>query len=98
MVRVDLYYDSGLNCIFEKKQLQKKFKHAKNFGVLGNYNPAKRDLFQIKLIKHMKLTHARLGTYRRNAVYNYFNPDTKLNVMVNPKTNKFISDWLLEGK
>ena len=41
----DPYYDSGLNCIFEKKQLQKKFKHAKNFGILGNYNPAKRDLF-----------------------------------------------------
>lgn len=30
-------------------------------------------------------------TYRGNEVYHYFNPDTKLNVMVNPKTNKFIS-------
>ena len=94
----DPYYDSGLNCIFEKKQLQKKFKHAKNFGILGNYNPAKRDLFQRKLIEHMISTHARLDTYRGNEVYHYFNPDTKLNVMINPKTNKFISGWLLEGE
>lgn len=94
----DPYYDSDLNCIFEKKQLQKKFKHAKNFGIFGNYNPAKRDLFQRKLIEHMRSTHARLGIYRGNEVYHYFNPDTKLNVMVNPKTNKFISGWLLEGE
>lgn len=92
------YFDSVLNTIFEKKQLQKKFKHAKNFGILGNYNRAKRDLFQRKLIEHMRSTHARLGTYRGNEVYHYFNPDTKLNVMVNPKTNKFISGWLLEGE
>lgn len=94
----DPYYDSGLNYRFEKKQLQKKFKHAKNFGILGDYNTAKRDLFQRKLVEHMRSTHARLGTYRGNEVYHYFNPDTKLNVMVNPKTNKFISGWLLEGE
>ena len=29
------YYNSSLNTIFERKQLQKKFKHAKKFGVIG---------------------------------------------------------------
>lgn len=94
----DPYYDSGLNCAFEKKQLQKKFKHAKDFGILGDYNSAKGNLFQRKLIEHMKSTHACLGTYRGKPVYHYYNPDNNLNVMVNPKTNKFISGWLLEGE
>ena len=91
----DLYYEPSLNSTFEKKQLQKKFEHAKYFGVEGNYSPANRDLYQKKLIEHMKSTHACLGTYRGQDVYHYFNPETNLNVMVNRGNNKFISGWLL---
>ena len=86
----DSYYEPSLNSTFEKKQLQKKFEHAKDFGVEGNYNPANRDLYQKKLIEHMKSTHACLGTYRGQDVYHYYNPKTDLNVM-----NKFISGWCL---
>lgn len=91
----DSHFEPSLNCTFEKKQLQKKFEHAKDFGVLGNYNPANRDLFQRKLIEHMKSTHACLGTYRGHEVYHYYNPETNLNVMVNRNNNKFISGWRL---
>ena len=91
----DSYYEPSLNSTFEKKQLQKKFEHAKDFGVEGNYNPANSDLYQKKLIEHMKSTHACLGTYRGQDVYHYYNPNTDLNVMVNRSNNKFISGWRL---
>ena len=91
----DSYYEPSLNSTFEKKQLQKKFEHAKDFGVEGNYSPANRDLYQKKLIEHMKSTHACLGTYRGQDVYHYYNPKTDLNVMVNRSNNKFISGWRL---
>ena len=48
------YFDSVLNTIFENKQLQKKFKHASQFWVLGNYNSTTFRLFREELIKHIK--------------------------------------------
>ena len=42
-----------------------------------------------------KFKHACLGTYRGNTVYHYYDPNTKLNVMVDRNTNKFISGWKL---
>jgi len=90
------YFDQSLNCEFTNKQLQKKYDaHAKDFGIMGNYNPKNRDLFRKKLIEHMKSTHACLGTYKGHDVYHYYNPDTKLNVMVDRTNNKFISGWRL---
>ena len=65
----DRYFDESLNCLFENKQLQKKFKHAKYFGISGNYNQKNVDLFRKKLIEHMNSTHACLGTYRGHDVY-----------------------------
>ena len=79
----------------KKKQLQKKFKHAKDFGVEGTYTLANRDSFQRKLIEHMNSTHACIGTYRGHEVFHYYNPENNLNVMVNRDNNKFISGWLL---
>nr|QUS63743.1 hypothetical protein [Haslea silbo]QUS63948.1 hypothetical protein [Haslea silbo] len=94
----DSYYEPSLNSTFEKNQLQKKFDHAKDFGVEGNFNPANRDLYQRKFIEHMKSTHACLGTYRGWAVYHYYDPRTNLNVMVDRNTNKFISGWRLSDE
>lgn len=90
------FYEASLNCNFTDKQLQKKFaRHAKDFEITGNYNVANRELFRRKLIEHMKATHACIGTYRRQEVYHYYNPDTKINVMVNRTNDEFISGWLL---
>ena len=43
----------------------------------------------------MNSTHACLGTYRGNNVYHYYDPNTKLNVMVDRNTNAFVSGWKL---
>ena len=43
----------------------------------------------------MKSTHTCLGTYRGNNVYRSYDPNTKLNVMVDRSTNAFISGWKL---
>lgn len=94
----DLHFESSLNTIFERKQLQKKFKHAKRFGVLGDCNSTTLSLFREELIKHMKSNTACLGHYRGKPVYHYFNPDTKLNVMVDFISDEFISGWRLSGK
>ena len=37
-----VHYSSEFDSIFENRQLQRKFKHSKDFGVLGNYNIVKR--------------------------------------------------------
>jgi hypothetical protein len=92
---LESYFDSDLNCTFTKKKLQKKFKHAKIFGVLGNCNSTTLRLFREKLIKHMKCHIACFGHYRKQPVYHYYNPNNNLNVMVDFNTNKFISAWLL---
>lgn len=90
------YYEASLNCTFEKRQLQKKFEHAIDFGVEGNYNLANSDLYQRKIIEHMKSTHACLGTYHgKQEVYHYYDPTTNLNVMIDRNTNKFVSGWRL---
>ena len=46
---VNPYYDSGFNCTLEKKQLQKKFKHAKVFGIDGNFNKKIWKFLKVKL-------------------------------------------------
>ena len=46
----------------------------------------------------MKSTHACLGTYRGQDVYHYYDPRTKLNVMVDRNTNKFISGWRISDE
>jgi len=91
----DSYYESSLDTTFDKKQLQRKFKHAEKFGVEGNFNHANSDLYLRKLIEHMKSTDVCLGTYRGQDVYHYYDPETNLNVMVNRNTNKFMSGWRL---
>ena len=89
------YFDSVLNTIFENKQLQKKFKHASQFGVLGNCSSTTLRLFREELIKHMKANTACFGHYRNKPVYHYYDPNTKLNVMVDFITGEFISGWKL---
>ena len=92
-------YIPQLDCVIENRQIQKKFKHAKAFGVIGDYNLKNGQLFKDKIIKHMKDPSTQLieGTYRGNDVNHYFNSETKLNVMFNHDTKKFISGWLLES-
>jgi len=78
------------------KQLQKKFKHAADFGVDGNYNKANASEFNSAINQHINSSGVKViqGTYRGNAVTHFLNPRTGLNVIVNPN-GTFHSGWRL---
>jgi hypothetical protein len=77
-------------------QLQKKFKHAADFGVSGNYSPATARQFDDAIQAHVAApeTIKIAGSYRKNAVIHHVNPDSGLNVMTTPGGD-FVSGWRL---
>ena len=78
------------------RQLQAKFKHAGDFGVLGNYSKANAGKFSSAINQHINSAGVQTinGTYRGQSVIHYLNPNTGLNVISNP-AGQFISGWKL---
>ena len=79
------------------KQLQRKFKHAADFGVTGTANKANSSKFSSALNQHINSPGVKTiqGTYRRgNPVTHHVDPSTGLNVMSDSAGN-FISRWKL---
>ncbi|MBD2663672.1 colicin D domain-containing protein [Richelia sinica] len=78
------------------KQLLKKFKHASDFGVLGDCNSQNISEWENALETHMLSDDIKeiRGTFRGKPVIHYFNPTTRLNVVCN-ENNTFISGWKL---
>lgn len=77
------------------KQLQKKYqKHAKDFGVDGNYNPANAKKFEKAVDDFINnpATQSRTGTYNGNPVTLSFNPSTGRVVILEPN-GSFVSGW-----
>ena len=66
--------------------LQKKFKHAGDFGVDGNYNPDKAGEFKQAIVDHVNSPGTReiVGTYRGNPVTFHVNQNTGLVVLQEP--------------
>ena len=85
------FYNSEGDCYFTKRQLQKKFKHAVNFGIDSNYNPVNGKAFEKAIVNHMKTAQQYGGVYHGDPVINYFNKATKLNVMIKKEDKTFIS-------
>lgn len=82
-------------------QVLKKFKHADDFGVIGNPCRKNFEIFKNKIIDHMKdpLTVIKKGTFKKDIdVTHYTNYETGLNVMVRNYTNEFFSCWKLGEK
>jgi hypothetical protein len=81
---------------FPAKQLQKKFKHALNFGVTGDYNPENAKAFERALLAHARdeTTQLIVGTYRSKPVTHFFNPGSHLNV-IRDATGDFETGWRL---
>jgi Colicin D len=77
-------------------QLQTKFKHAGDFGVLGNYSKANAGKFSSAINQHISSAGIQTinGTYRGQPVIHYLNPNSGLNVISSP-TGQFISGWKL---
>lgn len=94
------FYNSEVGCYFTDRQLQKKYKHARVFGVRDrNYNPVNGKAFEKALVDHMKLVGKPIdGSYHKKDVYHYYDDITKLNVMINKDDKTFISSWELNDK
>jgi hypothetical protein len=91
-------YIPEFNCTIDKYQIQKKYKHATDFEVSGNYNLENAQLFKDKIIEHMKKPSTQIieGTFKNIEVTHYFDTETGLNVFFNRDNKKFISGWLLK--
>jgi len=79
------------------KQLQKKFqKHAGDFGVSGNYNPANAKKSNQAIQKHLTASGTKeiSGIYRGNSVNFHTNPNSGLTVIQN-SNGSFLSGWKL---
>lgn len=78
------------------RQLQAKFKHAGDFGVIGNYSKANAGKFSSAINQHINSAGVQAinGTYRGQSVIHYLNPNTGLNVISSP-SGQFISGWKL---
>jgi hypothetical protein len=86
----------GRNIRISPRILQKKFKHVKDFGVQGNYNPTNAAKLHRAIQEHVANSETKVirGTYRRQAVKHYVNPQTGLNV-IKDASGEFISGWKL---
>ena len=72
---------------FSAKTLQAKFKHAGDFGVLGNFNKANAAKFSAAINQHLNNPAVRelTGTYRNTIdVIHHIDPQTGLNVKTTP--------------
>jgi RHS repeat-associated protein len=78
------------------RQLQAKFKHAGDFGVVGNYSKANAGKFSSAINQHINSAGVQTinGTYRGQSVIHYLNPNTGINVISSP-SGQFISGWKL---
>ena len=61
----------GDGSILEDLQVRKKFKHAPDFGILGNPNRKNYELFKDRIVDHMKNPSTRIkeGTYKKILKY-----------------------------
>lgn len=96
-------YDRRLSdgSILEDLQVRRKFKHAREFGILGNANRKNFELFKDQIVKHMEdpKTIIKEGTYKKTIkVSHYLNEETGLNVMINKNDKTFFSAWRLKDK
>ena len=81
---------------FSVRQLQSKFKHAVDFGVMGKYSRQQATMFERAICAHIEdeTTLMIPGTYRGEPVTHFVNPQTGLNVMRDAQ-NAFVSGWRL---
>jgi hypothetical protein len=87
---------SRINVEFDEQQIQKKFKHADDFGVNGNWSSQNKKEFEQALEDHVQDpdTVSISGTYRGKQVVHLYNTRTKNNMIVS-ESGEFISAWKL---
>jgi hypothetical protein len=85
--------------IVTAKQLQAKFKHAVDFGIVGNYSNANATKFSVAILQHINSPDVKMvnGTFKGSPVIHYIDPNTGLNVMADLSAN-FMSGWKLNSE
>jgi hypothetical protein len=80
----------------DDKQVQKKFKHAEDFGIDGPYSKSNAQAFKSALEKHMQSpdTQTIAGHYRGDAALFNVKPSTGVTV-IQKTTGEFVSGWKL---
>lgn len=88
----------GRNIRLSPKTLQKKFKHARDFGVSGNYSLSNAAKFAKAIEKHVSSPSTKIirGFYRKQPVKHYLDPKTGLNV-IKDASGRFVSGWKLSS-
>jgi Colicin D len=81
---------------FDPRQVQSKFKHAKDFGIEGFYTQGRGIQFKAAMETHLASPTIQpiIGTYRRVAVIHWFDSATNLN-LISDLGDNFISGWKL---
>ena len=82
-------------CKFDLKKLPHHFKHALDFGILGNWNKANGEAFMAAIEDHIANTIGTPGTYRGSiAVTHHYDSGTGLWAAVDT-SNNFVAGWKL---
>jgi len=92
----DLKFVHKLSPRYSSTQLQHEFKHAKDFGISGNWNKANGQAFETALQRHIvdPKTRAFKGTFNDQPVTHYYNSTTGNNVFIRPNGD-FWGGWKL---
>jgi hypothetical protein len=91
----------GAHRLFNDRQLQKKFKHATDFGVKGDFNPAAARAFRdaLEAFIEREATLVKAGTMRGQSGEITFHLDlTSRRCVAVDNTGNFISGWKLSPK
>jgi hypothetical protein len=91
---------SGIkNIIIDTAQLQSKFKHAADFGVVGNANKAMLQAFSDAIQNFVKSPGVQriVGSYRGKPAVIYVDAKTGLAVITNT-AGEFVSGWRLSAQ
>ena len=92
-----LVHNAGpCNVNFSTKKLQHEWKHAKDFGLSGNWNKANGELFQKTLSAFVDTApQVTTGTFRKTInVTHHYDPSTNLWVAVDSAGN-YVASWKL---
>ena len=78
---------------FTFKKLQHEFKHAGDFGVIGNCNKSKAEEYQRAIESHISsATDIFISKYRGDHVYVYYNSSTEIGVYVDFQ-GSYVGGW-----
>jgi RHS repeat-associated protein len=85
--------------LIDSTQIQKKFKHAEDFGISGNFNKQNALEFEKAIKNHVNSSSTSVigGTYRGQSVTHYLDKTTGLNVLKDSSGN-FLSGWKLNSE